>query len=87
MKNEFTLTFENNKVDLFLRGTYYGSGFAKDGLLVMDVQYVNNNDASFSYVASSSDRMNDVNLWHVRLSRIGQDRMSRPAKAGLVGNL
>ena len=37
MKNGFTLSFEKNKVDFFLGGIYYVSGFAMDGFVVVKV--------------------------------------------------
>ena len=59
-----------------------------DGFIVIDVDYVNfNNNASSSLVTSSHDHKVDVHLYHARLNHIGQDRMSRLTKQGLLGNL
>ena len=81
MNNGFASSFENDKVDLLFIITYYGSGFAMYGFVVMDLEYVNNNNVGFSCVGSSSNCTSDVNLWNIRLSHIGQENIGHPAKA------
>ena len=47
--------------------------------------YYNSN--SFSLFTSSNISNNDVNIWHARLGHIGQQRMDRLAKEGLLGQI
>ena len=59
-----------------------------DGFFVIDIDHVNfNNNVSFSLVTTTHNHKNDMHLWHARLNHIGQDRMSRLVKLGLLGNL
>ena len=44
-----------------------------------------NNNISFSYLTESSNNNFDSCLWHARLGHIGQDRMNRLARNGLLG--
>ena len=86
IKNGFCLIFHETGVDLFLKTNYYGSGCSDNGFIVFDL--VSNNNASFSLITSSSSFSdNDVNVWHSRLGHIGQQRMNRLAKKGLLGPL
>ena len=86
IKNGFYLNFHNTGVDLFLETNYYGSGYWDNGFIVFDL--VSNNNVGFSLMTSfSSSSDNDVNVWHSRLGHIGQQRMNRLAKEGLLGPL
>ena len=84
INNEFALSFEKKKVDLFFSSTYYYFSFSMDGFIVMDLENVNNNNPSFSYVAFSSNHTSNVILLHVRLIHIGEDHMGRLAKNWVV---
>ena len=56
LKFGFNWYFYDDNVRLCLGTTFYGSGFVLDGLIVMDVNYVDfNNDASFSLITSAND--------------------------------
>ncbi|OMO58188.1 Integrase, catalytic core [Corchorus capsularis] len=85
----FRFAFEGNKVDIFLGTTYYGCGFVQNGLMVLDLDYSSYNkvDDSISLVVTHNDVCNDSVEWHARLGHIGQDRMNRLAREGLLGPL
>ncbi|KAK9108126.1 hypothetical protein Syun_024137 [Stephania yunnanensis] len=86
----FVMNFCGTSVNLFLEQTYYGCGYVSDGFIVLDIDYVSNSNiyrACFSLVTSSIDSNVDVNIWHARLGHIGQQRMNRLAKEGLLGHL
>ena len=51
----------------------------------MDIEYYNNDSSVF---LTSFDNVSDNSfIWHARLSHIGQERMTRLAREGLMGNL
>jgi len=57
--------------------------------MVLDTVNISiDNDASI-YVVQNSSTINDSNIitWHARLEHIGQDRLHRLARAGLLGSL
>ena len=41
----------------------------------------------FSLITSYADENVDVNVWHMRLGHIGQQRMDRLAKEGMLGQI
>ena len=86
IKLDFEICFHGKGVGLFLGQQYYGSGYLFDGFIVLDVKHGESNDY-FSYITSVINYDNNVEVWHVRLSHIGQSRMNRLAKEGLLGNL
>ena len=54
----------------------------------MDLDYnLSSCNVSFSMFSTSRDYENDVNVWHARLGHIGQQRMNRLAKEGLLANI
>jgi transposase InsO family protein len=65
---------------------YYGSGFISNGFMVLNIDYYNN-DGSVFLLTSSDDVSNNSVVWHARLGHIGQERMARLAREGLIGNL
>ena len=79
-------------MDLYLGKTYYGYGYLLDNFVVPDVDdrsYVHYMDCCFpsnSSVLNVNDDVN-VNIWHVRLGHIGQDKMNRLAKKCLLRSL
>lgn len=88
MKLGFNLFFMDDNVRLCLGTTVYGFGYVLNGFIVMNVERDDlHNDISFSYIESSHKDVDKNNLWHARLNHIGQDRMSRLAKQGLLGDL
>ena len=85
MQFRYVLKFYGTCLNIFLGKTFYGSGYLLYGFIVMDVDnifYYNSN--SFSLFTSSNISNNDVNIWHARLGHIGQQRMDRLAKEGLL---
>ncbi|KAK2980404.1 hypothetical protein RJ640_014577 [Escallonia rubra] len=80
----FSFIFRGNKLDIFLDDVLFGHGFRMDSLFfqldLIDSQ------SSYSYVVNDNI-MNDSTTWHARLGHIGQDRMTRLAREGLLGPL
>ena len=88
MQFGYALNFYGTCLNVFFRKTFYGSGYLLDGFIVMDVDnvsYYNNNN--FFLFTSFNISNNDVNIWHARLGHIGQQRMDRLAKEGLLGQI
>jgi hypothetical protein len=69
-----------------LETIYYGSGFISDGFMVLNIDCYNN-DGSVFLLTSSDDVSNSSVVWHARLGHIGQERMARLTREGLIGNL
>ena len=86
LEHGFNVNFHSTGVDFYLGGNYYGRGYFLDRFVVMDVDNEYSN-VSFSLFASSNTSKVDVNVWHARLGHIGQQRMNRLAKAGLLENI
>ena len=61
--------------------TFYGSGFIHNGLFVLDICYSNNDSNFFLTTANNSV------TWHARLGHIGQERMNKLVREGLLGQL
>ena len=79
--------FEDNYVRIADKTTVYGYGHIMNGFMVLDTQCSNyNNNVSFSYLTESSNNNFDSCLWHARLGHIGQDKMNRLARDGLLGS-
>ena len=54
----------------------------------MDLDYnLSSCNVSFSMLFTSRDSENDVNVWHARLGHIGQQRVNRLSKEGLLANI
>ena len=72
-------------------GTNYGgSRYLLNGFIVLDIDYTfctNLNYNSFSLITSYDNENIDVNIWHTRLCHIGQHKMHRLAKEGLLAQL
>ena len=74
--------------ELFLISIYYGCGNLQNGLVVLDVDYASCSklqSTSFSLITSSRNSHEEENIWHARLGHIGQHRLDRLAKEGLLG--
>ena len=63
-----------------------GTGYLLNGFMVLDTGF-NNINNSFSFISASNNINIDVYTRHARLGHIGQDRMRRLAKEGLLGSL
>ena len=88
MQLGYALNFYGTCLNVFFRKTFYGSGYLLDGFIVMDVDNVSYYSSnSFSLFTSSNISNNDVNIWHARLGHIGQPRMDRLAKDGLLDQI
>uniref|UniRef100_A0A2N9FKV1 Integrase catalytic domain-containing protein n=1 Tax=Fagus sylvatica TaxID=28930 RepID=A0A2N9FKV1_FAGSY len=78
----FNFGFHGRSVDIFLGSTCFGHVFiSNDRLFHLDID-CSAYDSSFALLTQNDyDEMN----WHARLGHIGQDRMTRLAKEGLLG--
>ena len=81
--------FENGYVKILLDNVYYGFGYLLNGFMMLDTINVFLNDDTSIYVVGNSSVNNDNDnvIWHARLGHIGQDRLKRLARAGLLGSL
>ena len=67
---------------------YYGRGFISNGFLILDIEYYNNDSSKFFFFFTSSYITYDNSIiWHARIGHIGQERMTRLAREGLMGSL
>jgi transposase InsO family protein len=87
IKLGFTVNFYKDGLNLFLDSSFYGSGYILNGFIVLDVINNKSNNVCFSMFTSTNESLNDMNAWHARLGHIGQQRMQRLAKEGLLGNI
>ena len=85
----FSIMFENGCVNVFLEKVYYGYGYLSDGFMVLDTVNVFMYDDLSIYVVENSNASNDNEsvIWHARLRHIGQDRLKKLARTGLLGSL
>ena len=84
VKLGFKIVFEQDNVKLLLDNVVYGYGFLSYGFIVLDTIPINKTTSIFvTGNSSSSSSVNDVK-WHARLGHVGQDRLKRLAKAGLL---
>ena len=81
--------FENGCVKILLDNVYYGFGYLLSGFMVLDTVNVFINDDTSIYVVGNSSVSNDNDsvIWHDRLGHIGQDRLKRLARTGLLRSL
>ena len=87
VKFGFKIVFEQDYVKVLLDNIVYSYGFLSYGFIVLDTILINK--TTFIFVtgnSSSSSSVNDVK-WHARLGHIGQDRLKRLAKGGLLGSI
>ena len=72
-------------MDLFYNGNLFGHATLKGDFIVLDLDntYDNTSIAYVSYLDSNSESVK----WHARLGHVGQDRMGRLAKEGLLDRL
>ena len=81
----YTLNFSGRTLTIYFGSEFYGSGYISSGFIILDIDYsqIQNNN-SYSLIVSSSNALIDAMVWHSRLGHIGQDRMNRLAKEGLL---
>ena len=77
----FELTFHGNKVNLFSNKKFVGSSFLHDGFFILNSS--NENSNTHCLIPERQDEY----LWHSRLGHVGESRMKRLAKEGLLGSL
>ena len=77
--------FHDNCVDLYFDSSYFGSGYIYEGFFVLSAIY----DCLKHSVslAATHQKGDNVEIWHSRLGHIGQSRMNRLAKEGLLTNI
>ena len=80
----FSFGFHGRFVDIFLWSTCFGHAFILDDRLFhLDID-CSTYDSSFALLTQNDyDEMN----WHPRLGHIGQDKMTRLTREGLLGPL
>ena len=84
---DFEIVFEKDCVNVLLDNVCYMFGFMLDEFIVLDYIPINTNTSTFAIGSSSNESsVHDVK-WHARLGDIGQDRLKRLAKAGLLGSI
>ena len=86
VKLGFKIVFEQDCVKVLLENIVYGYGFLLEGFIILDTIPINKTTYVFVTGNSSSSSMNDVK-WHARLGHIGQDRLKRLTKIGLLGSI
>ena len=73
-------------MDLYSEDLFHGAWYILDGFIVLDVEqcdvFLN---SCFSLNASFNN--NDIDVWHVRVGYIGQDRMNKLATEGPLGSI
>ena len=85
LKLDFIFNFRSTGCDIYLETDFYGCGSFIDGFIMLDIIYSYNNNNVVSYTTTANNV--DSVIWHARLGHIGQDRMNRLARDGLLGQL
>jgi len=87
MKLDFHFVSRTDGLKILYGDNLFSHASLLDDFLVLDLDehYYSNNTSSF--FVSSVDSNSDSVVWHARLGHIGQDRMARLAKEGLLGSL
>jgi len=85
----FNIAFIGYCVKIHLDNIFYSSGFVLNGFMVLNIVNVSIKYDVSIYVVQNSSTINDSNIitWHARLGHIGQDRLHRLARTGLLGPL
>ena len=83
----YCINFYSRSVELKIDSVSIGYGFLTNGFMVLDVEPDVNYaiDGCFSNIALTSDADITDEVWHARLGHIGQERMNRLAREGLLG--
>jgi len=85
MRIGFSFSFRTDDLDLFYNGNLFGHATLKGDFIILNLNntYENTSTAFVSYFDSNSESVK----WHARLSHVGQDRMGRLARKGLLDRL
>ena len=85
MKLGFGFNFKNNGLYINLDKTFFGHGFLKDDLIVLNID--STYKSSFNITLQSFSLKDSFNLvkQHARLRHITQDKMSKLTTNGLFG--
>ena len=88
LKMDFAFHFKGSVLHIDLEDQSYATGRLVNDFFVLNLEFDNDIETGVSYIAaSSSDMIKDSLNWHARLGHIGQDRMARLAREGLLGSL
>ena len=71
----FFFSFKNNGLSIYLDKTFYGHGYLKDCLFMLDLDFESNRYPVLVITFSSSDVMSGSIKWHARLGHIGLERL------------
>ncbi|KAL0316519.1 UNVERIFIED_CONTAM: Retrovirus-related Pol polyprotein from transposon TNT 1-94 [Sesamum radiatum] len=82
MGQGFSFLFEQMSLSIYFGKDLYGLGFMNNGFFMLELA-----NEFVSYVSSSVNIHDIFVLWHARLGHIGQERMTRLAREGLLGSL
>ena len=84
----YALNFYGVCMDIIFNSVCVGTGYLLNGFIVLNTELdgFNYSNGCFSLIASANNVNVDVNIWHARLGHIGQDRMNRLAREGLIGS-
>ena len=74
-------------MNVLLDNVCNGFAFMLDRFIVIDSIPINTNTSTFVIGSSSNDSLVHDVKWHTRLGHIGQDRLKKLAKAGLLGSI
>jgi GAG-pre-integrase domain len=77
----------STNIKLYLDNVCYVYGYVSNSFIILDVfNIMTSYNIHFSLITYANDNI-DMNVWHMRLDHIGQQRMDRLAKEGLLGHL
>ncbi|KAL0461127.1 UNVERIFIED_CONTAM: hypothetical protein Slati_0000300 [Sesamum latifolium] len=82
MEHGFSFLFEQMGLSIYFGKDLYGLGFMNNDFFMLELS-----NECVSYVSSSINIHDIFALWHARLGHIGQERMTRLAREGLLGSL
>ena len=85
MRIYFSFSFRTNGLDLFYNDNFFGQATLKGDFFVLDLDNIYNNTSTVfvSFFDSNSKSVK----WHARLGHMGQERMRRLVKEGLLDQL
>jgi len=85
MRIRFSFSFRTDGLDLLYNGNLFGHATLKGDFVVLDLDdtYDNTSATFISFFDSNSEYVK----WHARLGHVGQDRMGRVTKEGLLDRL
>lgn len=86
LKLGFVFNFSSDSLDILYHGDVFGHGILNNGFFVLDLDDFYDNNPSFALVSRFNIDSESVK-WHARLGHVGQERMNRLAKDGLLDQL